>query len=200
MQMLVLDSGRSPVRYRLVDMESGDALACGVAELVHEDDMRPGSGFTPIAGKASATGRSGRFVQLLLHDDEGGRMHGASARMSGQGERVPSQDAQRLPIDVGGRTRLVPYGDIVFAEASQDYSYVHTETQQYLTTYRLKHLESRLAAHHFFRVHRKYLVNLRHILELRRQGRSYALHIGDEREPIPVARGRVGRLKTVLGL
>jgi hypothetical protein len=80
--------------------------------------------------------------------------------------RAHMPEIEKLPITLDGRLVLVPYDQIIFIEAYEDYSYVHTSGSKYLTSHRLKNLEDRLKPHRFFRVHRKFLVNLDMVTEI----------------------------------
>jgi len=53
--------------------------------------------------------------------------------------------------------------DILFAEANDNYAFLYTADQKYLVSTTLKKLEEKLQHFSFCRVHRSYLVNLRHI-------------------------------------
>lgn len=116
--------------------------------------------------------------------------------------RPKHPEIEKLPISFDGRMILVPYTSIVFVEAYEDYSYVHTSTQKYLTSYRLKNLEGRLRHHRFFRVHRKYLVNLEMVTEIASlPGSNFMLRTaGKMRIELPISRRRINELKQILGL
>lgn len=117
-------------------------------------------------------------------------------------KRFGPVDIEKLAITLDGRTMLVPYNQIVFIEAYEDYSYVHTHSQKYLTSYRLKILEDRLRPHRFFRVHRKYLVNLDMVTEIGSlPGSNFMLRTtGRTRIELPISRRRISELKQILGL
>jgi DNA-binding LytR/AlgR family response regulator len=111
-------------------------------------------------------------------------------------------EIEKLPISLDGRVILVPYSHIVFIEAYEDYSFVHTNQDKYLTSFRLKYLEDRLRAHRFFRVHRKFLVNLELVTEIASlPGSNFMLRTtGKKRIELPVSRRRIADLKQILGL
>lgn len=111
-------------------------------------------------------------------------------------------EIEKLPINLDGRTILIPYTQIIFVEAYEDYSYVHTASQKYLTSYRLKSLEDRLRRHRFFRVHRKFLVNLEMVTEIGSlPGSNFMLRTqGKTRIELPISRRRITELKKILGL
>ena len=113
-----------------------------------------------------------------------------------------SVEIEKLAISLDGKAILLPYNQIIFVEAYEDYSYVHTATQKFLTSYRLKVLEDRLRQHRFFRVHRKYLVNLEMVTEIASlPGSNFMLRTaGKTRIELPISRRRINELKDILGL
>lgn len=141
-------------------------------------------------------------VQLPLDEDEEGPFVSALKEAWDISRRKKTPDIEKLPISLDGRTLLLPYTQILFVEAYEDYSFVHTAAQKYLTSYRLKNLEDRLGPHGFFRVHRKYLVNLEAVTEIASlPGGSFLLRTqGKTRIELPISRRRIGELKQVLGL
>lgn len=119
-------------------------------------------------------------------------------QMSGQG-RPPA--GERIPVEKGGKKLLIPTDKIHFIMAKDDYSYLHTDTDRYLSTVSLAQLEAKLEPMGFFRVHRRYLVNLACILEVDPvSGGTLLLTLQGEDEQIPVSRRRVASLKKALGL
>ncbi len=117
-------------------------------------------------------------------------------------QRYLSVEIEKLAVSLDGRTILVPYDQIIFVEAYEDYSYVHTGTQKFLTSYRMKLLEDRLRHYRFFRVHRKYLVNLNMVTEIASlPGSNFMLRTaGRTRIELPISRRRIAELKQILGL
>lgn len=111
-------------------------------------------------------------------------------------------EIDKLAVTQDGRTILIPYDQIIFVEAFEDYSYVHTANQKFLSSYRLKNLEDRLGPHRFFRVHRKYLVNLDMVTEIASMpGSNFMLRTaGRTRIELPISRRRIAELKKVIGL
>ena len=113
------------------------------------------------------------------------------------GERV-----ERIPVEKAGRKVLVNVDEIYYVMAKDDYSYLHTDTERYLSTISLAQLESRLEPSGFFRVHRRYLVNLDRVKEVvPMYGGTLLLTLRDTSSTqIPVSRRRVPSLRKALGL
>ena len=108
---------------------------------------------------------------------------------------------ERIPVEKGGKKLLIPANKIHFIMAKDDYSYLHTDSDRYLSTVSLAQLEAKLEPLGFFRVHRRYLVNLSCVSEVDPvQGGTLLLTLAGEEEQIPVSRRRVASLKKALGL
>lgn len=140
-------------------------------------------------------------VQLPLPEEEQDVFLAAlKAAWDQTANRRPEID--KLAVTQDGRTILIPYDQIIFVEAFEDYSYVHTANQKYLSSHRLKNLEDRLGPHRFFRVHRKYLVNLDMVTEIASMpGSNFMLRTaGRTRIELPISRRRIAELKKIIGL
>ncbi len=141
-------------------------------------------------------------IDYLLKPVETDRLNKALTKVkhylssSGQGQQI-----DRIPVEKSGKKLLVTTDKIHFIMAKDDYSYLHTETDRYLSTVSLAQLEARLEPFGFFRVHRRYLVNLSCIEEVAPvSGGTLLLTLKGESESIPVSRRRVASLKKALGL
>lgn len=108
---------------------------------------------------------------------------------------------ERIPVEKGGRKVLIPVDQIRFIMAKDDYSCIFTDDDRFLSTTSLAQFESKLGEFGFFRVHRRYIVNLANVEDVETVP-SGAIQLGvngvDER--IPVSRRRVVPLKKALNL
>jgi DNA-binding LytR/AlgR family response regulator len=125
------------------------------------------------------------------------------------GGEVPAAPAEaggprieRIPVEKSGRTLLIPAEEILYIEAQDDYSRVHTAHGRYLSALSLTVLEERLEPLGFFRVHRSYLVSLARVREvLPMYGGMLVLRLSDEAgTQIPVSRRRAAACKRALGM
>ncbi|XPV76253.1 MAG: LytR/AlgR family response regulator transcription factor [Desulfovibrio sp.] len=139
-------------------------------------------------------------VQLSLGEEEQESFL-AALKTAWDQQQPRRPEIEKLAVNEDGRTILIPYTHIIFVEAYEDYSYVHTAKQKFLTSYRLKHLEDRLKPHRFFRAHRKYLVNLDMVTEIASlPGSNFMLRTaGRTRIELPISRRRISKLKQILG-
>lgn len=108
---------------------------------------------------------------------------------------------ERIPVEKGCRKVLIPVDQIHYIMAKDDYSCIFTEDDRYLSTTSLAQFESKLGDFGFFRVHRRYIVNLANVEDVETVP-SGAIQLGvsgvDDR--IPVSRRRVVPLKKALNL
>lgn len=139
-------------------------------------------------------------VDYLVKPVELDRLKQAVARL----EPATAQAAhlERIPVEKAGRKLLISVDDILYVMAKDDYSYLHTEQDRYLSTISLANLEQKLQPAGFFRVHRRYVVNLARVKEVvPMYGGTLLLTLTDaEATQIPVSRRRVPSLKKAIGL
>ncbi len=93
----------------------------------------------------------------------------------------------RIPMVANHKVAFVDTADVLCLESQAHYT--------------LGDLQARLDPAQFMRVHRCFIVNLQAVAELGREGsKTQVVLKGKHREPIPVARGEVARLREALGL
>jgi two-component system response regulator LytT len=109
---------------------------------------------------------------------------------------------ERIPVEKAGKKLLLQVQDIFYIMAKDDYSYIFTEGERYLSTLSLAQLETKLDAQGFFRVHRRFLVNLAQVKEVAPMyGGTMLLTLKDAASTqVPASRRRVPSLKKALGL
>ncbi|MER5178385.1 LytTR family DNA-binding domain-containing protein [Streptomyces sp. NPDC002896] len=112
--------------------------------------------------------------------------------------RPPAIDrsADRIPVELGGVTRLVKITDIAYAEAQGDYARLHTADGSHLVRIPLSTLEERWQPHGFVRIHRRHLVALHRIDELRLDGGGMSVRIGGA--VLAVSRRHASRVRELL--
>ncbi|WP_308212523.1 LytTR family transcriptional regulator DNA-binding domain-containing protein [Actinomadura madurae] len=95
-------------------------------------------------------------------------------------EAAPDPADEMIPVELGGRTRLVSRRTVTHVEAQGDYVRLHTADGGYLVRMPLSVLTKRWEGAGFIRIHRSTLVASAHITELRFDGGRAAVQIGDE--------------------
>lgn len=89
-------------------------------------------------------------------------------------DRAPDQ----IAVELGGVTRFVAIADIAYVEAQGDYARLHTDEGSHLVRIPLASLEERWAARGFVRIHRRHLVALGRIDELRLDAGTTTVRVG----------------------
>lgn len=109
----------------------------------------------------------------------------------------------RLPVvEDDGRTVLVRIADIRFIHVRGHSVFVRTFDHELRSRASLAELAERLAPHGFLRVHRAFLVNPDHVLEIHPFfAGTYILRVDDKgRSEVPVSRASVRQLREAFGL
>ncbi|MCL4312914.1 MAG: LytTR family DNA-binding domain-containing protein [Actinobacteria bacterium] len=102
-----------------------------------------------------------------------------------------------IPVERRGYTRMVDLEEILVAEAQGDYVRLHLTDDSYLVRMSLSNMEERWATSGFIRVHRKYLINSHHLIELKAEANgSYIVRVG--KLDIPVSRRSLQSLKELV--
>lgn len=115
---------------------------------------------------------------------------------SGEADRATpdADDLSVVPVEISGSTRLVDRDSVRYAEASGDYVRLHLANGSYLVRIPISTFEEKWQQHGFVRVHRRYLVAMRHISELKAESSGgYVVRVGGVE--IPVSRRHSRELK-----
>lgn len=75
-------------------------------------------------------------------------------------------DLPFVAVEVAGKTVLIERDEVRYVEAEGDYVRFHTYADSYLVRRPLASVASEWAPHGFVRIHRSYVVNLRHVAEI----------------------------------
>lgn len=124
------------------------------------------------------------------------------ARSTPEDSLADQMRQDKLPVEYDGRTIILNTREVRYVYSQGDYSFIRTFDQEYKSRYSLTELVRRLGPAGFLRVHRSYLVNLDHILEVHPFfGGTYVVIVNDKtRSQVPVARNSIRQLKATLGL
>ena len=183
-----------------LDIDMPGASGVEMAETLAEMDRPPYIVFVTAHSGHAVKAFEVAATDYLVKPVDVDRLRQAIARLR------PAQEApakiERIPVEKAGRKLLLQVEEIFYIMAKDDYSYLHTDGERYLSTISLAALEKRLQPMGFFRVHRRYLVNLGRVKEIvPMYGGTLLLTLSDTEETqVPVSRRRVPSLKRALGL
>lgn len=124
----------------------------------------------------------------------------AVLKRSTRGER--EQFPEQIPGRKGNHTHLVKTADIDYIDTRENYTYIHSGPEEYITHYNLSELERALDPDDFYRAHRAYIVNVNRIEEISRgAGSSYEITLNDAaRTRIPLSRRRAAGLRRLVSI
>jgi DNA-binding LytR/AlgR family response regulator len=91
----------------------------------------------------------------------------------------PEDDDETIAVELGGVTRFVKRSDVLYVEAHGDYARLVTADGRHLVRVSLALLEEQWAEAGFVRIHRRWLVPLRAIDEVRSDGGRMSVRVGD---------------------
>lgn len=118
------------------------------------------------------------------------------------GKNTAETQLRKIPVEKGEGVLLINLNEVRYISASDDRVLVHTSSEQYLCRFSLTELDNRLSSQGFLRIHRGYIVNLQHVVELQPfLNGTYNLIIDDKKQSIiPVSRSRVKSLRNLIGV
>ena len=140
----------------------------------------------PNAAAFAAEGPSANEVEL------GG---GTFAPLSGAGG-PPRRLARHLPVEREGATRFVAVENVFAVHANAHYTYIFDGATKLFCPLPIGVVEARLDRQRFARVHRSHIVNLDHVVGVKRAGEAGLAEL-DASEPysVPIARNKINWLK-----
>ena len=189
-----------------LDISMPGASGLQLAEVLHKLKNPPAIVFVTAYSDHAVEAFDVDAIDYLLKPVEEARLDRAIEKVLARGKPIvetksSSSSIERIPVEKGGRKVLIPVDQIRYIMAKDDYSCIFTEDDRYLSTTSLAQFESKLSDFGFFRVHRRYIVNLANVEDVETVP-SGAIQLGvtgvDDR--IPVSRRRVVPLKKALSL
>jgi DNA-binding LytR/AlgR family response regulator len=101
-----------------------------------------------------------------------------------------------IPIKTAKQTFFVKPGNILYIEARSSGNIIKTLNRTYTTREDIHAFEVRLQPDNFFRCHRSYLINLKHVKEIVPSGRTFQIIlITDEKIPLSRKQEKLLRIK-----
>jgi DNA-binding LytR/AlgR family response regulator len=133
--------------------------------------------------------REERLVEAVRRVDEARSLGAAAAPTTS----AATTDDESIAVELGGVTRFVRRSDVRYVEAHGDYARLVTDKDRHLVRVSLAHLEEEWADAGFVRIHRRWLVALAAIDEVRTDGGRMSLRLGEA--VLPVSRRHTRELR-----
>ncbi len=105
----------------------------------------------------------------------------------------------RLQVKVGDKILLVDIDDVVYFEAKEKYTFLHTMDHEHIIDFTLAELEAKLDTASFIRIHRSIIINVNYIRELVKWfGGKYKVRLKDKSgTELVVSRGYVDQIRSL---
>ena len=175
-----------------LDISMPGASGLQLAEALHRLKNPPAVVFVTAYSDHAVEAFDVDAVDYLMKPVEEARLDQAIGKVLARVKPVSENKSsiERIPVD-----------QIRYIMAKDDYSCIFTEDDRYLSTTSLAQFESKLGDFGFFRVHRRYIVNLACVEDVETAA-SGAIQLGitSVEDRIPVSRRRVVPLKKALNL
>lgn len=115
-------------------------------------------------------------------------------------EPLLSEQAQRIVVKNGGKIKIIPFADVQYFEAADDYVKIYTAEGTFLKNKTLGYFEKALNPALFVRTHRSYIINVQQITRIEPYERESYMGILKSSAQVPVSKSGYQKLKAVLGL
>lgn len=184
-----------------LDVEMPGLSGIRLAEVLRELERPPAIIFVTAYSEHAVQAFEVEAADYLVKPVEVARLKRAVERLAPH-TPAPSARVERVPVEKAGKKLLLSVDDLFYVMAKDDYSYLYTDGERYLSTMSLAELERRLEPRGYFRVHRRFVVNLEKVKEVvPMYGGTLLLTMKDKAgTQVPVSRRRVPSLKKALGL
>ena len=184
-----------------LDIDMPGISGMRLAQVLSEVEHPPAIVFVTAYSEHAVEAFDVEAADYLVKPVEVARLRRAIERL-GPPEPAPGARVERVPVEKAGKKLLLSVEEIFYVMAKDDYSYLFTDGERYLSTLSLADLEKRLEPRGFYRVHRRFVVNLAQVKEVvPMYGGTLLLTMKDKAaSQVPVSRRRVPSLKKALGL
>jgi two-component system LytT family response regulator len=111
--------------------------------------------------------------------------------------RMACAPLKRLQVRTGEKILLVDVRDVVYFEAKEKYTFLHTADREHIVEFTLADLETKLDGEDFVRIHRSAIINLRYLGEFVKWfGGKYKVRLKDRNgTELVVSRGYADRIR-----
>jgi two-component system LytT family response regulator len=110
------------------------------------------------------------------------------------------EHANRIVVKVNHEVRFIPFDEVMYLEANDDFVNIFSKDQRYIKNRTLSHFEQQLPGNDFLRVHRSYILRVDQIRKIELYGKDSYVAILKNGVSVPVSKAGYQKLKLVMGL
>lgn len=108
------------------------------------------------------------------------------------------QQPQRVVIKLNNKIKIIPFSDIIYIEAAEDYVFIHTSEGRYMKHKTMTFFENALDKNIYVRCHRSFIVNVQLINRLEVYEKDSHVAILTTGAKVQVSKSGYSKLKSVL--
>ena len=108
--------------------------------------------------------------------------------------------SNRIVVKDNGKIKIIPYGQVQFLEAADDYVKIHTADGVFLKKKTMQYFEDSVPRLEFIRVHRSYIINAHLITKIEPYEKDGHLAYLTTGARLPVSKSGYNKLKEILGI
>ncbi|MFN0082267.1 MAG: LytR/AlgR family response regulator transcription factor [Ferruginibacter sp.] len=108
--------------------------------------------------------------------------------------------SNRIVVKENGKIKIIPYAQIQYVEAADDYIKIHTAEGAFLKKKTMQFYEDNFPIQEFIRVHRSYIINTQLITRIDLHEKDSHLVLLTTGVRLPVSKAGYTKLKIVLGI
>ena len=117
-----------------------------------------------------------------------------------QSPTIKNFQSPRVIVIDNHQIHIIPFEEIIFLEAADDYIKIHTATKMVLKKQTMQHFEDTLPTKDFCRVHRSFIVQIPEIARVQPYEKDGAIVTLKNKKEIPVSKSGYKKLKEALGI
>lgn len=110
------------------------------------------------------------------------------------------QQPQRVVIKLNHKIKIIPFSDIIYIEAAEDYVFIHTPEGRFMKHKTMTFFEHALDKNSYVRCHRSFIVNVQLINRLEVYEKDSYVAVLNTGAKVAVSKSGYSRLKLVLGV
>ncbi len=112
--------------------------------------------------------------------------------------QIPAQ-TNRIAVQKNNNIIIIPFSDIHYISANDDYIDIHTQNEKYLKKMTMDAILSRLPDN-FIRRHRKHIINLNFLKQIEKEGKENYFAVTTSGTPFKISRSQYPTVKQKLNL
>ncbi|CAH0346429.1 LytTR family DNA-binding domain-containing protein [Bacillus sp. CECT 9360] len=110
---------------------------------------------------------------------------------------VSNEAVKKLSLKTSNSYLYLPMKDILFIEKAGRKTIIHTQTDCYEINEALQVLENKLDSY-FYKTHRSFIVNLKHIIKIESMGESYIAYFSDSLKSAQISKLKINEVQKII--